>query len=125
MSSKTINILVIDDEEDFSYFVMRNLERLGYYNVTSATEGNKGLQMAKENKPDLILLDIMMPGITGFEVLEALKKDQNTKNIPVIMLTGVEDDEAKIKAANLKNEDYIAKPVELEELRSRIEKALP
>lgn len=123
MPAKRSRILVIDDEEDFCFFVKRNLERLGY-KVITATEGREGLKIAQRKRPDLILLDIMMPGIDGFKVLETLKEGKRTISIPVVMLTGKDDDDSKIKAASLYNEDYIVKPVEIEELRSRIEKVL-
>ncbi len=116
-------ILVIDDEEDFSYFTKRNLER-NNYSVVSVRDGAAGLSSAKELKPDLILLDIMMPGINGFEVLERLKQDSATASIPVIMLTGLDDEQARLKAGTLQDADYLVKPVEVEQLRSRIEKVL-
>ncbi len=116
-------ILIIDDEEDFSFFVKRNLERIDY-NILVAKDGYQGLELAKEHDPDLVLLDIMMPGISGFKVLEELKKDEKTISIPVIMLTGKEDKESQQKARELFNKDYIIKPVETEELRNRIKKAL-
>ena len=78
----------------------------------------------REEKPDIILLDIMMPGIEGFEVLEKLKKNKKTLHIPVIMLTAKSEDESKVKAAGLYCHDYIVKPVEFEVLISKIEKAL-
>lgn len=123
MSKKIVKILVIDDEEDFSFFLKKNLARLDY-KVLAASNGKKGLQLARRHKPDLILLDVMMPGMNGFEVLKILKDDMETLAIPVIMLTGREDQEAKQLAASLYNEDYIVKPADVEELRRRIEKVL-
>ncbi len=64
-------ILVIDDEEDFCYFVKQNLEAISNYKVITASKGKKGIQIARKEKPDLILLDIMMPGMDGFEVLRS------------------------------------------------------
>ncbi len=123
MSLEKAKILAIDDEEDFCFFVKRNLERLGS-EVITATGGEEGFKLARKHKPDLILLDIMMPGIDGFEVLKKLKEDTETIAIPIIMLTGKDDDDSKIKAAGLYDEDYIVKPVEVDALRSRIEEAL-
>ncbi|MCF7908500.1 MAG: response regulator [Candidatus Omnitrophica bacterium] len=123
MLKKTVKILVIDDEEDFSFFLKKNLARLDY-KVLVASNGRKGLQLARRHKPDLILLDVMMPGIDGFEVLKSLKTGKETLSIPVIMLTGRDDQEAKQLAASLYNEDYIVKPANVEELRLRIEKVL-
>lgn len=124
MSDNKIKILIIDDEEDFSFFLTRNLERLNIYEIISANEGQAGLKKAKQYKPDLIFLDIMMPGIDGFEVLKRLKADDETASIPVVVLTGRAEEECKIKIAGLGNDDYIEKPVELEKLRSIIEKVL-
>jgi DNA-binding response OmpR family regulator len=124
MSDNKIKILIVDDEEDFSFFLARNLERLNIYEIISAREGQTGLEKAKQHKPDLIFLDIMMPGIDGLEVLKRLKDDDETASIPVVMLTGRAEEECKVKAEGLGDDDYIEKPVEIEKLRSRIEKIL-
>lgn len=117
-------ILIIDDEEDFSFFVKANLQLISNYEVIVATKGKKGIKAAYKEKPDLILLDIMMPGIDGFEVLKRLKRNEKTLNIPVIMLTAKHEDESKIKAAGLYCEDYVVKPVEIKDLKSKIHKIL-
>ena len=117
-------ILIIDDEEDFCYFVKKNLEAISNYEVITATKGKKGIQIARKKKPDLILLDIMMPGIDGLEVLKRLKKNENTQNIPVIMLTVKDEDESKIKALGSFCDDYIVKPVENVVLKGKIHKVL-
>jgi len=117
-------ILLIDDEEDFCYFLKKNLEAISNYEVIVATKGKKGIMAALEEKPDLILLDIMMPGIDGFEVLKRLKSNEKTLNIPVIMLTAKNEDESKIKAAGLYCDDYIVKPVEKIVLKAKIHKIL-
>jgi len=117
-------ILIVDDEEDFCYFVKKNLEAISNYEIITATKGKKGLQIARKEKPDLILLDIMMPGIDGLEVLKRLKKNENTQNIPVIMLTAKDEDESKIKALGSFCDDYIVKPVENIVLKSKIHKVL-
>jgi len=117
-------ILIIDDEEDFCYFAKKNLEAISNYEIITANKGKKGIQIARKEKPDLILLDIMMPGIDGFEVLKRLKANEKTLNIPVIMLTAKDEDESKIKAAGLYCEDYLVKPVEKLVLRAKIQKVL-
>lgn len=117
-------ILIIDDEEDFCFFVKKNLEAISNYEIITANKGKKGIQIARKKKPDLILLDIMMPGIDGFEVLKRLKANEETQNIPVIMLTAKEEDESKIKASGLYCEDYLVKPVEKLVLRAKIHKVL-
>ena len=117
-------ILIIDDEEDFAYFIKANLELVSNYEVMIYIKGKKGLKAAVKEKPVLILLDIMMPGMDGFEVLKRLKKSEKTMRIPVIMLTARNEDESKIEAAGLYCEDYIVKPVEMRVLNSKIHKIL-
>jgi len=117
-------ILIIDDEKDFCYFVKKNLEAISNYEIVVANKGKKGIQIARKEKPDLILLDIMMPGIDGFEVLKRLKGNEKTQRIPVIMFTAKNEDEAKIKASGLYCDDYIVKPVENVVLRAKIHKVL-
>ncbi len=117
-------ILIIDDEEDFAYFVKKNLEAISNYEIIVANRGKKGIQIARKEKPDLILLDIMMPGIDGFEVLKRLKANEKTQDISVIMLTAKDEDESKIKASGLYCEDYLVKPVEKLVLRAKIQKVL-
>lgn len=117
-------ILMIDDERDICLLIKQNLELSGSYKVTVATNGKDGIAAAAREKPDLILLDIIMPGMSGFEVLEKLKSRPETTAIPVVMLTAVGTEEAKEKAASLYNEDYIVKPVRTETLKSKIEEVL-
>jgi len=121
MSKK--KILVIDDEEDFSFFIRKNLQRSNY-EVIVAANGDDGIRIARASLPDLILLDVMMPGLNGFQVLRKLKEDLRTYAIPVVMLTGKDDDESRAKAAQLKDADYIVKPIEIEELHKRIAEVL-
>ncbi|MDD5165985.1 MAG: response regulator [Candidatus Omnitrophica bacterium] len=122
--SRKKSILIIDDEKDFCYFVKKNLELVSDYKVLIATGGGKGMWYAYWHRPDLILLDIIMPGVDGFALLRKLKEDKRTMSIPVIMLTARNDVECKTQAANLYSEDYIAKPVEIEALVSSIENVL-
>jgi two-component system, OmpR family, alkaline phosphatase synthesis response regulator PhoP len=122
MSKK--KILIIDDETDFCKLVKRNLELIGDFEVAIAEDGKRGLASAKKLKPDLILLDIMMPHMDGFKVLEKLKTDMNTIAIPVIMLTAKGDEASKIKAAQLYDEEYITKPIDAPDLKTKIEEVL-
>jgi len=117
-------ILIIDDEKDFGFFIKQNLELLGSYNVIVATNGKDGIAAAMRYKPDLILLDVIMPKMSGFEVLQALKEHKETTMMPVIMLTAVDTDEAKEKALGLYNEDYIVKPVAISELKAKVDAVL-
>jgi len=117
-------ILLIDDEEDFCFFLKGNLTKTGRFIVASTTNPTKGIKIARRIRPDLILLDIRMPGRSGFEVLRALKKNEKTMSIPVIMLTAIGDDHTKTKASQLYNDDYIVKPVDYEDLEIRIDAVL-
>jgi len=117
-------VLIIDDEEEIGFFVKKLLEHFGSYRVIVATNGQDGLKAARRERPDLILLDISMPRMDGFAVLKALKEDLDTTSIPVIMLTALDTDEAKERAASLYHEDYIVKPCRAEELKAKIEDVL-
>jgi CheY-like chemotaxis protein len=124
---KTINILAVDDEESFTFFIKLNLQAdIRYdFKVTTANSGEEGLKLARTIRPDLILLDIMMPGMSGAEVAEKLLMDARTKNIPIIFLTAVvQKDELEEEAGLMGGREFIAKPVGKEELISRIEATL-
>ena len=117
-------ILIIDDEEEFASFMKANLELRDDYDVIFALDGQEGVKLAEKNKPDLILLDIVMPGLDGFEVLKRLRGNAETRSIPVIMVTARSDDASMMKALKLHDDGYIIKPVRIEELEEKIEKAL-
>jgi DNA-binding response OmpR family regulator len=119
-------ILIIDDDFDFLTSVKTVLQSSGYDPVT-ATSGDEGLKKAKQSKPDLIVLDVMMPGINGWDVCEALKEDAATQKIPVIMLTSVAShmkDSSYSHASGKQTEadDYIPKPVEPPVLLERVKR---
>lgn len=116
-------ILIIDDEEKLCALVSTFLEKKGY-SAVAAKGGKQGIRAARYRAPDLILLDINMPKMDGFAVLEQLKADPKTMSIPVIMLTGRGDDESKLKAASLYSEHYMTKPFDLEELDGKINQLL-
>ncbi len=117
-------VLIIDDEANLTYFFKKNLEFFGGYEVEVASCGKEGLARAHSFHPDIILLDVMMPGIDGFEVLKRLKEDPKTMTVPVIMLTARDDDECRLKAASLYNDDYIGKPFSIAEVKARIDSVL-
>jgi len=116
-------ILVVDDSPMIVDVFVAMLERGGYRPI-AAYSGEECLEVLKDVKPDLILLDIMMPGMDGFEALKRLKNDERTYHIPVIMLTAKNEDESKIKASGLYADDYIVKPVEIKTLKAKIHKIL-
>ena len=107
-------ILLVDDEQGFVDTVKQYLESRKY-NVIVANDGKEALEKVEEN-PDLILLDIIMPGIDGFEVLRRLRNNLRTRYIPVIMLTARGESKAILKAQDLGTTDYIIKPFSLKEL---------
>ena len=106
---KKKKILVVDDEEDILELVRYNLSREGY-EVTCASSGEDGLKAARNELPDLIVLDLMLPGIDGLEVARLLKNDNSTKNIPVIMLTAKGEEADIVTGLELGADDYITKP---------------
>lgn len=113
-------ILVVDDEKDLTFFLKANLELGGEYSVIVANNAKDGIRAAEHHRPDLILMDIMMPGMDGLEALKVLKENEKTCQIPVIMLTAKGDEGSKETAASSFNEAYIVKPVEIETLKSKI-----
>ena len=105
---KKHSILIIDDTP----MVLRALGDMlkGDHNILIAKSGEQGVESAKKNKPSLILLDIMMPGMSGFETMEILQRDDQTKNIPVIFVSGDVSAETKEKGYRLGAVDFIEKP---------------
>lgn len=127
VNEKPIRVLLLDDESDFCFLIKENLRRIGGYKVITVKKPKMSVWFAFKHwqKPDVILLDIMMPGgINGLDVLNKLKTDFRTKDIPVIMLTACEDDNTKNSARKSGCADYIIKPVTIAELTSRINKVL-
>ncbi len=120
----TNKILLIDDEEALCEVLKRGLERTGTYEVGFATDGKTGLLMARKGDPDLILLDVRMPRMSGIEVLRELKKDYPLATIPVIMLSGLLDEATKRECSYEYDEAYVEKPVTIAALRERIEAVL-
>lgn len=115
-----ISILLIEDEEKIARFVELELLHEGYW-VEKAGDGRLGLQMAEDGNFDLILLDIMLPGLNGLEVLRRLRK---TSQVPVIMLTARDQVMDKVTGLDMGADDYITKPFQIEELLARIRSAL-
>ncbi len=112
---------MIDDEVNYPMAFKFLMESKGGYEVYLATTGEEGLEMAKEKKPDMIFLDVMMPGFDGIETLKRLKADSGLKNIPVVMLTAVVTEKAKAESHNLQVEGYLSKPLEMDVLLAKIE----
>ena len=126
--AKKAKILLIDDDVDFVEATKIVLESKPY-EVVVAYEGEEGLRKAREEKPDLVILDVIMPVKDGFTAAEQLKKDPQLNKIPILMLTafaekGGETSIATSRGLTLEAEDYINKPVSPEELLRRVEKHL-
>ena len=104
-------ILIIDDEPDLVKMLSSRLESNGYKTISAST-GVEGLQKAKEEHPDLILLDIMLPQLSGVTIALWLKESEETKSIPIIVITVVEKDELSLLFRRIEVSDYISKPFE-------------
>ncbi len=116
-------ILVVDDEQDIIQLIRYNLEREGF-RVESASDGNEALSKANDVKPDVILLDIMLPGKDGYEVIKSLNQNERTANIPVIFLTAKSAEFDEVLGLELGADDYIVKPISPRKLISRIRAVL-
>jgi two-component system phosphate regulon response regulator PhoB len=112
-------VLVVDDEPDIVALVVYHLAKAGY-RVSSAAAGPDALAMARRDHPSLIVLDLMLPGISGFEVLEQLRADDATKHIAVLMLTARKDEPDRIRGLSLGADDYLTKPFSPQELVLRV-----
>lgn len=119
-------ILLIDDEEDFCFFVKKNLEKTGEFQVLTATKGEEGINLARNKNPDLILLDIVMPQVSGPDVAEALLNNSETKQIPLIFLTAMvtEEEIGDESIKQIGGRPFIAKPVDAKKLASSINMVL-
>ncbi len=120
------NIMLVDDSQDIIYTVKNGLEDIDpKYNISAVTSGEECLQNLanKNNLPDLIILDIMMPKMSGWEVYDRLKENENWSKIPIVFLTARTDNVAQ-NAGRFLGEDYIEKPFEINELKNRIDKVI-
>jgi two-component system, OmpR family, alkaline phosphatase synthesis response regulator PhoP len=116
-------ILVVDDEQDLLDLIEYNLKKEGF-NVLKAENGVEALKVAKENLPDLVLLDIMMPKMDGLEVCDKMRSDANLKHIPIIFLTARGDEKTEVDGLDTGADDYVTKPISTTKLISRIKAVL-
>lgn len=116
-------ILIIEDENDLAELVAFNLEREGYRPLI-ALDGNSGLESAREVSPDLILLDLMLPGLPGIELCKILKGNEKTARIPIIILTAKGEEIDRVVGFEVGADDYLAKPFSTRELLLRIKAVL-
>lgn len=117
--TSTKKILIIDDESDLLEIIKLRLEAEGF-EVIVADSGEKGIQLAKEKGPHLIFLDIMMPGLDGFETTVLLKQEPSTQSIPIIMLTAKTLDSDREEGTRVGAVDYIVKPYEVHDFINKI-----
>ena len=116
-------VLVIDDEKDLLELVRYNLEK-EHLDVITANDGQSGLEIGLKHKPDLVLLDLMMPGMNGMEVCKQLRSDARTSRVPIIMLTAKAAETDKIVGLEMGADDYITKPFSVRELIARVRAVL-
>lgn len=119
-ASSAAALLVVDDNEDNRYTLTRRLAREGYADVATVNNGREALELLRAKPIDLVLLDIMMPGMNGYEVLEHMKADPQLRHIPVIMISAVDEVESVVRCIELGAEDYLSKPFNPTLLRARV-----
>ncbi|AIF50034.1 response regulator [Pelosinus sp. UFO1] len=117
------NVLIVDDEPTIAELIEFNLHKAGFQ-VLKADNGHTALQLVRSDKPDLIILDLMIPGIDGMEVCRKLKGQQHTASIPIIMLTAKNEEVDKIVGLELGADDYMTKPFSPRELVARVKAVL-
>ena len=123
MISESATILIVEDEQDIRELLAYNLEKEGYATVQAA-DGKEGLELARSRKPDLILLDLMLPKMDGLAVCRELERDSGTVRIPIIMLTAKSEVNDRITGLEMGADDYLVKPFGTSELLARIRTAI-
>jgi phosphate regulon transcriptional regulator PhoB len=116
-------ILIVDDEKDIVKMLEYNLKKEGYRTAV-AYDGEDALSLASREHPDIILLDLMLPGIDGLEVCKTLKKEEKTASVPIIMLTAKTQEADKVVGLELGADDYVTKPFSVKELLARVKAVL-
>ena len=116
-------IFIIEDEPSIIQLIQHNLEKNGFI-VSSSINGNDGLKELKKFQPDLLLLDWMLPDLSGIEICKSIRKDNSFKSLPVIMLTAKGEEEDKIKGLDSGVDDYLTKPFSFNELMARMKAVL-
>jgi DNA-binding response OmpR family regulator len=113
-------ILIVEDDSDIALSLRYYLEKTGEFSVTVARDGELGLQRALDRPPDLVLLDLNLPGIDGIEVCRQLRREKTTTTVPIIMLTARVAEDDRVSGLDLGADDYITKPFSLKEVVARI-----
>ena len=117
-------MLIIEDDPSFLRAISHIVEKEGY-NVTNASNGMTGLRMAKEDKPDLLILDVMLPGIDGFEICNRLRNEPETAKLPIIMLSAKGQETDKSTGLKVGANEYLTKPVDRTVLLEKLTSLLP
>ena len=112
-------ILVVDDTAS-NRLILRAKLASAYYEVLLAENGAQALEMARREQPDIILLDVMMPGMNGHDVCKQLKQDSELAHIPVVMVTGANSTEEKLKGLEAGADDFLTKPIDFTELKAKL-----
>ena len=120
LASSDARLLIVDDNEDNRYTLARRLKREGYAQLMFATNGREALDVLRNKPIDLVLLDIMMPDMNGYEVLEQMKADGRLRNVPVVMISAVDEIDSVVRCVELGAEDYLPKPFNATLLRARV-----
>ena len=120
----TNRILIVEDDP-MSLRLLRDLLRVSGYSTIEATDGERGVESAKANRPDLILMDVMMPKMDGYSACVTLKADKSTGSIPVVMVTSLDQPLNKTLGKNMGADGYITKPIDREELLEVVGRFLP
>ena len=115
----TERVLVVDDEPDIVALVAYHLAKSGY-RVSTASNGQDALTLARQERPSLVVLDLMLPGLSGFDVLEQLRSDDSTRDVAVLMLTARREEPDRIRGLSLGADDYLTKPFSPQELVLRV-----
>ena len=123
MKNSTPHILIIEDEPDINELLVISLEKNGY-TVSKSFDGESGLKIARRSIPDLILLDLMLPGINGLDVCKLIKSQDDTSGIRIIMITALSQENDIVKGLEIGANDYITKPFSIKVLNARIESVL-
>ena len=124
MSDRDPALLVVDDNEDNLYTLTRRLKRQGYDNVATAEDGRQALELMAARPFDLVLLDVMMPEMDGYQVLETMKADPALHRIPVVMISALDELDSVVRCVELGAEDYLTKPFNPTHLRDRVRACL-
>jgi len=115
----THRILVVDDEPDITALVAYHLAKAGF-RVSTANTGPDALKAAREERPDIVILDLMLPGVSGYDVLAELRRREETRDVGVILLTARREETDRIRGLSLGADDYLTKPFSLRELQARV-----